>query len=893
VLATLVAAPTAAQRGQDGALVGSVTDPSGAALAGVTFTASSDQLIGGPQSIVSDAAGLFRFAVLPPGTYDIAAALAGFKTVRRRGVVIPPGLAITVEFKLPLASVPETIDVRADPVMLDVRSSASPAVIDRALLDNLPLDRNVSSYVNFAPGVVRDVGLGGSAFANPIALDGASGNEPGWGTPATPLTRSWVEEIQVVGPGADAQYGEFTGVALNAITRSGSNRFSAAGEYWATRHNWVATNAGSLSPALRAQFRPAEILERWEGTAQGGGPLDLDHLWFFGGTDRYRNDMRPAAFSRRPRTDGEPKSVSADWRTMAKLTGAVSSSARIEGYLVWNTTEGRGTNASPSVLPEALSNTDRGDGIGNVRLSWAAGPHTIVEARYGGNDRRALVGPPYERRDGPPPHADLATGVQSVNAQTFSDTRSRVMTGAAAVTYYRGYGGGLGHEFRVGGEYEQSRARGRSGYPGGRLYLDVDGQPDQVEFWGGATYRGRHSRTTAYAQDAWSLAPRVTVNAGIRFDTYRSDPPYPAHYATHSLAPRLGVAWDVAGNHKTLVRGHFGRYYDPMVSSFYDFLDPLSDTPDVIAQVVGPEEFRELYRFLPSTGFALDRHIRQSYVQESLVGVSRSLRGGLSLTAQYIHRDFKDTLSFVDTGTVWQPLELPDPGPDGRVGTSDDAGRVTVFNNTNPASAYRILTNPPQAFRRYSAVEFIASRHASSGRELQASYTWSRTIGNYNNAFSSNAANNDNSINGVFVNPNRALNSEGLSGFDATHVVRVLGTTTVPWGDWSVSGVYRYESGAPWSRLVVFFTGLNQGFEVVHVEPRVRATPATNAADVRIAKKLGKRGARTTVDLIADVFNVTNAGHARAFVEQSGPQFGLPAAWTAPCTLRAGVRVEF
>ncbi len=151
-----------------------------------------------------------------------------------------------------------------------------------------------------------------------------------------------------------------------------------------------------------------------------------------------------------------------------------------------------------------------------------------------------------------------------------------------------------------------------------------------------------------------------------------------------------------------------------------------------------------------------------------------------------------------------------------RHGTADDAGFITVYNNTNPGAAYRVMTNPDQAYRRYQAVQFVASRRSAEGRALQASYTWSRTRGNFNNAFSSNAANADNSINGVFVNPNRAINNEGRTGFDFTHVVKVFGTLRLPWwGGWVASGIYRYESGQPWGRILVVTSGLNQGFDTV------------------------------------------------------------------------------
>jgi hypothetical protein len=83
-----------------------------------------------------------------------------------------------VDFGLELASVAETVLVEGLPTVIDVHTSSSPVVIERALIDMLPLAKVVSDAVNLAPGVIRDVGFGGSVRSNPLSIDGASGNEP-------------------------------------------------------------------------------------------------------------------------------------------------------------------------------------------------------------------------------------------------------------------------------------------------------------------------------------------------------------------------------------------------------------------------------------------------------------------------------------------------------------------------------------------------------------------------------------------------------------------------------------------------------------------------------------------------------------------------------------------
>ena len=295
LLTVVIATGARAQQGQTGAIVGTVTDASGGVLSGVTMTASSSQLIGGPQRVETDAAGRFRLATLPPGVYRLTAERPTFQTVERPGIELPPGFTSTVDVQLGIAPVAEAVAVNAAPPVVDVRSSASPSLIGRQLLDNLPLGKYVTGYVNLAPGVTVNVAFGASSGANPISMDGTSGNNPGWGDPGAYPNPLWLEAIQFTSVGASAEHGEYTGALINAISRSGSNRYSGLGQYWTTRPNWTSKNRGSLPPSLAQRFKPLQVLERWEGVAQMGGPVTQDRLWFFGGIDYYTDAWRPFA----------------------------------------------------------------------------------------------------------------------------------------------------------------------------------------------------------------------------------------------------------------------------------------------------------------------------------------------------------------------------------------------------------------------------------------------------------------------------------------------------------------------------------------------------------------------------------------------------------------------
>jgi hypothetical protein len=431
------------------------------------------------------------------------------------------------------------------------------------------------------------------------------------------------------------------------------------------------------------------------------------------------------------------------------------------------------------------------------------------------------------------------------------------------------------------------------GYPGGRVFYDTGGQSDTEYIQDDQISRPTHHRNTVYVQDGWRPSNRLTLNIGVRAGFYGGDVPgHDGVFAAHSVSPRLGAAWDVTGHHRTVLRVHYGRYHDEMVTSFYDFLDPGSQVPETYLQAVGPNQFQEVWTYNPTLNSTIDRHIKFPFVQEYVAGLEHQLPVGVSLTAQYTHRDFKDSIGFIDTGTVWYPVQRIDPGPDGRVGTADDGGPFTVFYAVPSSTPALMLTNPSDAYRRYDAVQFVAIRRYAQNVAFQGSYNWSRTVASYDNAYSSNAANNDLGTDGVFANPNRALNANGHTPQDVTHEFKALGTYRLSrWGGLNVSGVYRFQSGRPWARTYYF--GPQTGIQYIYVEPRgTRELPAVNTLDLRMEKtwRPSKVG---TIGLFGDVFNVGNQGVSLHDDQRSGPTFGLPQVWLDPRTVRVGLRIMF
>jgi hypothetical protein len=890
------ATPLLAQAVQTSTLTGTIKDATGAVLPGVTVNVSSPSQVGGVQTNVTDSQGIYRFPSLHPGVFELEATLSGFRTVKRADIVLPLGTTTTVDVTLAVASVSETVQVVASAPVIDVKSSASNTQISESTLQNLPTGRFQPDIINLTPGVNSNVAFGGSQSSNALLMDGVDVSDPEGGTPWSFFNYNWVEQVQIVALGANAEYGGFTGLAANSIVRSGSNKWTGLAEYLMERKNWIADNTTSLSADLRKTFTPREIKSYWDTTEQIGGPLVKDKLFFFTGFQYFNRQDRPAGFSGNFTSEKDP-------RTLGKLTWAVSPNIRAEGFLEWDKfdIEGRGASARrPTTAVTALEPSPEVNWNGQV--TWTIDSKTMLNVRNGGYWGYFPVEPtPPNTRSGPYPHYDPIPDVFTINVPYFGRfDRTRNVT-AATLTRYADNFAGKSHEFKFGFEFERSKIRNESGYPGGRYYYDYGGAPYTVTLWDGYVVTANTKRTSLYAQDTWTATDRLTLNLGIRLDVNRGTVPTGTVLRNHALAPRLGLAFDVAGDHRTLLRAHYGRYYDALFGGQFEFMDLSQQHPHITAEVLGPNRFQEIDRRDPANNLGIDPSVRQSYVDQFLAGFERELFPNFSATAQYIRRNFRDFMGFIDTGSIYAPVQRQDPGPDGKVSTADDGQLLTVFNKTNPGHEFLLFTNPNNAFRDYNGFQLIGTKRYSRNWQAQVSYTWSHARGTVDNRGGTNAGGGGNQglgQTGGFANPNHAINIDGDMRFDPTHAVKLDGTYRVPWfGGFNVSAVYRYTTGLAWGRTASI-RNLTQGSETVRIEPiGTRRTPAVNFVDLRVEKTFPFASSRSA-GVFLDLFNLNNQGvndngSRTSVIESSGTSFGNPNVWVTPRLARLGFRLVF
>lgn len=870
-------------------VTGVVADSTRGVLPGVGLTLVSPDLVGGAQTATTNDRGSYRFSDLPPGLYELTAQLAGFRTVKRPGLRLLFGGTLTVDLTLELGGAAESVTVEHHSPAVDVTTAQATSKVDSDLIQNVPTvtdPRNGLELMAMSPGVNFRSAYGGSRDANEVLFDGTPTTLPSQqGTNAAVINSNWMEEIQVVALGANAEYGEFSGAVANFVTRSGSNAFRGLVEYRKVPGDWLSDNRGDLSPALQTRFRPAQILTQWDSTAQAGGPIKRDKLFFFAGYQYIHAQMLASGAS----APSEQK----QWRALGKLSWALAKDVRMDATLQKNHVRLK-TPPTPTQTADVGFNNNEPNLVWTTRFTWTPGSNVFVEAHTGGLSYQQSIDPKNGGRTGPSAHLDVVTGIGSVNGNQYSSQdQSRIGLGAS-LTRHLDNVLGRSHELKVGLDYGHRDVYRESGFPSGMNFTDRNGVPDQVVIWPGDVQEASGNQTVFFVQDGWRVNDRFTLQPGLRVTLNRGQTPTAGDvYSTTPVSPRFGVAWDVTKDHKTVVRTHYGRYHEAFGTIQYMFTDTARQTVQITARVLGPGNYQELSRFTPAGNQFVDPNLKPAYMDQYLLGAERELFADFSLAAQYVQREHKDLFGWRDTRSVYSPVRVRDPGRDNVAGTGDDGDFLTAYNLTNPGNERRLFTNPDGAWRRYKAFQVVLQKRFSRNWQMLAGYTRSKAEGSVNNSQGDNYGGGTVTQN-PFINPNNAINATGRNTLDFTHEVVARGSYHFGvLGGFNVGAVYRYISGQALSRTAVF--RLTQGNTTIRVEPRgTFPTGATNQIDLRFDKTipLAKNKGRT-LSIYLDIFNANNQGVATGYTEASGGTYGVPTGWSSPRTFLLSGRLSF
>lgn len=269
-------------------ILGTVTDKTGATVAGAKVTARNTQT-NLTRTVESNAQGEYRIEFLPVGSYELEVTTAGFKKAVLQGIVLQVSVDARADVHLELGDVNEAISVTAEMPLVNTSSPELGRTIENAEITNLPLvNRNVYSLLDITPGVERNDnsivlgypeqrtlingGTDGGAGSVNYYLDGGSNMAGLRNTGNATPNPDAVEEFRVQTNSYNAEYGRFAAGIINVVTKSGTNQFHGSlFEFWRNNalnaHDW---NNPANSPLHRNQFG-----------VTAGGPIQKDKTFFF------------------------------------------------------------------------------------------------------------------------------------------------------------------------------------------------------------------------------------------------------------------------------------------------------------------------------------------------------------------------------------------------------------------------------------------------------------------------------------------------------------------------------------------------------------------------------------------------------------------------------------
>jgi len=289
--------------GQNGLsrILGSITDPSSAVIAGAQVTAR-DEATGIVYNQRTTDAGLYSFPSLPLGPYNITVEAAGFKKYSRSGNILQVDTPLTVNVALEVGASTDTISVEASPEALETTNASIGNVVTQKAIQDLPLNgRNPLSLITLEPGVVqRSAGGAGSGLhvngsrdrSFNVTIDGIEANESTVPNPVSNLYRLTpddVEEYKVTTSNASPEEGRNSGAAISIATRSGTNQFH--GSLFEFVRN---TDFNASDFFANAQGSPKPEIKLNQFGFEVGGPIIKNKTFFFGGWQQTKANFTQA-----------------------------------------------------------------------------------------------------------------------------------------------------------------------------------------------------------------------------------------------------------------------------------------------------------------------------------------------------------------------------------------------------------------------------------------------------------------------------------------------------------------------------------------------------------------------------------------------------------------------
>jgi carboxypeptidase family protein len=591
---------------QGAAIVGTVTDSSGAVLPGVTVEASSPALIEGTRVTVTNEGGLYRIIELRPGTYAVTYTLGGFQTVRRENIELTTGFTATVNAALALAPIATEITVTSQASQVDTVNTTVRQVMNQATLDALPLGQSLGAIRAMVPGAIapaanQDVGGNQPESAQGFSINGgragdyqqyrdgmltnslvAAGN---WLSSQNPAT---IQEVVVTTGGFSATDGTGGGI-VNVVQREGGNAFS--GSFFGSFAN-KALQSSNLTDELRARNASTQptIRERNDTGGGFGGPLVRSKLWFFTGAHYWvTSSTQPNNYFNA--TQGTPYytpdlsrpayDLSYYGEFNQKVTWQATQKQKITATYVWE----RNCNCffqinTGTLAPEAAgSNLYKPKRRIQATYTYPFSDRVLLWAGF--TQDTSFVN---RMTDGAATERDRSILELSTNYRYGAPGSSLILPNSwgsqdnlqanqnVTLSYMPGR-----HFFKVGFTTMQGIQTKDSRIADSMTYTFRNQRPQSITLWATPyNWTVRDDYLAIFAEDQWRM-DRLTLNLGVRYDGLRGNIPEQRLSAGafvpertfaavtnvpdfHDVNVRLGAAYDLLGRGKTALRASIARF---------------------------------------------------------------------------------------------------------------------------------------------------------------------------------------------------------------------------------------------------------------------------------------------------------------------------------------------
>ncbi len=561
---------------QTSTIAGTVKDPSGLVLPGVTVEAASPVLIEKVRSVSTDGSGQYKIISLRPGTYTVTFTLPGFNTVKRDDIELTSDFTAQLNVEMKIGAVEETIMVTGESPIVDTQGITTRTIMTRDVLDAIPTGRNIQAIGIMIPGTAisqggggamsRDVGGSGGLQQSPLQYRGSADTvQTIEGMRLNNLCANgaysgvyWnegsLQEISYVTGADSAEMGQ-GGMRVNMVPKDGSNKFHGVlfGNY--SPSAWASENCGSPAvgqPCTQSNLvgdttfnktnnfltNVSKLTKNYDVNPSLGGPILKDRAWFYA-TYRYLAvnktvadsfvDADPSPFRYTPDTsrpgidDGHIRSiagrVTAQLSAKDKVSYYHDEQDKVRGHWGINATVPPEASAIQAT-PTSFVSVSKWTRTHSNRLLFDAGL-AVYDQEYQENYQPSVFA-------GSLALVTLLDNSNNKNANAWNnpaDHFSKLFTEQFAANYVTGT-----HSLRFGATISQARWRLTQQYTSDVQPVTYNGllpngnlNPVSVTLRIPTDRRNAIKNDSAvFGQDKWTIR-RATINAGVRWDWFISE----------------------------------------------------------------------------------------------------------------------------------------------------------------------------------------------------------------------------------------------------------------------------------------------------------------------------------------------------------------------------------